>query len=253
MTTLETFVRKAIWSRDLGDEELERACKGVIEKSFAKGAYVCHRGDRLDYWTGVIDGLVKVRTISRGGKPMTFAGVAGGAWFGEGSVLKDEARQYDIAAFRDTRLAMMNRATFFWLYENSMASPASWCANSTSALGSSSRPSSLTASPVRAPVSLAICPGYSIQCFTRRSATEIAISQEELGCLPAFRAPLSNRALQELTDEGLIETVHGSIRVLDFPRLRTYELTSIVKTADSSARFPKTCRTEVCRLANTAS
>ena len=52
---------------------------------------------------------------------MSFAGLTAGAWFGEGTVLKNEPRRYDMVALRDSRLALMDRATFFWLYENSVA------------------------------------------------------------------------------------------------------------------------------------
>jgi hypothetical protein len=35
-------------------------------------------------------------------------------------VLKNEARRYDVEALRDTRLAIMDRTTFHWLFENSV-------------------------------------------------------------------------------------------------------------------------------------
>src|SRR6185312_5730875 len=101
MALRDDLVRRAVWAGDLDEAEIERARKGTVEKVFAKGAYICHRGDRLDYWTGVAQGLVKISTISQGGKAMTFAGIGSGGWFGEGSVLKDEPRQYDLVALRD--------------------------------------------------------------------------------------------------------------------------------------------------------
>jgi CRP/FNR family transcriptional regulator, cyclic AMP receptor protein len=36
-------------------------------------------------------------------------------------VLKNEARRYDMMALRDTRLALMDRKTFIWPFENSVA------------------------------------------------------------------------------------------------------------------------------------
>jgi CRP/FNR family cyclic AMP-dependent transcriptional regulator len=66
------------------------------------------------------DGLLKLSTVARNGKAMTFAGIASGGWFGEGSLIKNEARRYDVVALRDTRLALMDRATFLWLFENSV-------------------------------------------------------------------------------------------------------------------------------------
>ena len=74
MNAREDLVRTAIWAEELAPDEIERARRGISERQFAKGAYICHRGDRLDCWTGVITGLVKVSTISRSGKAMTFAG-----------------------------------------------------------------------------------------------------------------------------------------------------------------------------------
>src|SRR5262249_31477257 len=113
--------RIAFWSHDLDETEVEHARRGIVEKSFAKGAYICHRGDRLDSWTGVTRGIIKLSTVSSSGKAVSLAGVRAGGWFGEGTLLKDEPRQYDLVALRDSSLALMNRATFFWLFENSVA------------------------------------------------------------------------------------------------------------------------------------
>jgi CRP/FNR family cyclic AMP-dependent transcriptional regulator len=78
------------------------------------------RGDRFDYWTGIVTGLSRMGIVSRGGKATSFTGLTAGAWFGEGTVLKNEARRYDVVALRDTRLAIMDRSTFMWLFENSV-------------------------------------------------------------------------------------------------------------------------------------
>jgi len=56
--------------------------------------------------------------------------------FGEGTVLKKEPRRYDVVALRDTRMAMMDRSTFFWLFrEQAWGSTAFWSGSSTSGLG----------------------------------------------------------------------------------------------------------------------
>jgi CRP-like cAMP-binding protein len=43
-----------------------------------------------------------------------------GGWFGEGSLLKHEARRYDAIAIRDSQIALMPRATFDWLLASSI-------------------------------------------------------------------------------------------------------------------------------------
>lgn len=90
-TGRSSFPAYAQWTAALTPEELAITRKSIIEREYPKGSYICHRGDQLDYWTGVITGLVKVSAISGDGKAMTFIGVRAGGWFGEGSVLKNPA------------------------------------------------------------------------------------------------------------------------------------------------------------------
>ena len=120
MGAIAELRRIAFWADALAETEAARALAGISERRFAAGAYICHRGDRLESWTGVVTGLVKISAISRDGKAMTFAGVGAGGWFGEGTVIKNEARKYDLVALRDTQLALMNRATFMWLFDTSV-------------------------------------------------------------------------------------------------------------------------------------
>ena len=121
MLTKTEFRELAFWTEGLSETEFERAQRGLIERTYAAGTTICHRGDRFDYWTGVASGLLKISAISKSGKAITFAGVGSGGWFGEGTVLKKEPRKYDLVALRDTRLLMLNPATFDWLFENSVA------------------------------------------------------------------------------------------------------------------------------------
>lgn len=109
----------AAWAAQLSAAELEHAARGVVIRSFSRGAYICHRGDRLDYWTGVITGICKISTVSPQGKAISYSGVPAGGWFGEGSIIKNEPRKYDIVAVRDSEVAFMTGGTFRWLFENS--------------------------------------------------------------------------------------------------------------------------------------
>ena len=110
----------AFWAGELTGTELERACRGLVEKTWPAGATIVHRGDAFEYWTGVVSGLVKISSVSSSGKAVSLAGMPAGMWFGEGSMLKGERRQYDLVTLRESRLAMMNRTTFAWLFENSV-------------------------------------------------------------------------------------------------------------------------------------
>lgn len=223
MSIREDIINEALWAKELTAEEFERAGRGLVERFYAKGSYVCHRGDRLDCWTGVREGLVKISAISVAGKAMTFAGLAGGSWFGEGSVLKDEPRQYDVVAIRDTRLAMMPRATFMWLYENSKGFNRFLVRQLNERLGqfiATTEYDRILHPKARVARNLAwffnpvLCPNVG---------NEIEINQEELGLLAGVSRQVVNRALQELQDEGLLRAEHGRITVFKPDALSRYD------------------------------
>ena len=212
----------AFWSHDLREEEQERARRGITEKPFSKGAYICHRGDRLEHWTGVATGLIKLSTISAGGKAVTLAGVRAGGWFGEGSVLKDEPRQYDLVALRDTRIAMMNRATFFWLFENSIAFNRFLVHQFNERLGqfiALVEYDRMLDAPGRFARNIAWLFNPALQ---PAGGTTIDLSQEELGQLCGVSRQVANKCLRILEAKGLLRLERGGITVLDLPRLGRY-------------------------------
>ncbi len=223
MATAHDFVRSAIWAAELAEDEIERARRGFTERSFSRGSYVCHRGDKLDYWTGVVTGLVKISAISRSGKAMTFAGAGPGGWFGEGSVLKDEPRKYDLVAIRDTRLAMLNKSTFFWLYENSTGFNRFLVRQLNERMGQFIAtieydrildPKARVARNLSWLFNPVLYPG---------TGGHIEITQEELGLLAGVSRQVANRSLQALEEEGLLKVEHERITVLDLDKLSAYE------------------------------
>jgi CRP-like cAMP-binding protein len=215
----EQFRRMAFWSGELTEPEFERARRGTIEKAFAKGSYICHRGDKLDAWLGVTEGLLKLGTVSETGKDVTLTGLRTGGWFGEGSVLKDEPRQYDLAALRDTRLALMNRATFMWLFENSVGFNRFLVRQFNERLGQFiamveyDRTFNATARLARSIAWL-----FNPVLYPQ-GESYLEISQEEMGQLAGISRPAANEALKTLEARGLIKLERMGIVVRDSPRL----------------------------------
>src|ERR1700690_2446551 len=101
MIAADYLKRIAVWSRELDDREIEVARAGIVEKSYRTNEFIFMRGDRFEYWPGVVTGLARMVIVSRGGKATSFAGLTAGSCFGEGTVLKNEARRYDMVALRD--------------------------------------------------------------------------------------------------------------------------------------------------------
>jgi CRP/FNR family transcriptional regulator, cyclic AMP receptor protein len=218
----EQFRRIAFWSSELTEPEFERARRGTTERAYPKGSYICHRGDRLDVWTGIVDGLLKLGTISETGKDVTLAGLRTGGWFGEGSVLKGEPRQYDLAALRDTRIALMNRATFLWLFENSVGFNRFLVRQLNERLGQFigaleyGRTLDATGRVARSIASLFNPILYPD--LTRH----LEITQEEIGALSGLSRQNANQCLKRLEKEGLLRLEYGGVTIVDLERLRHY-------------------------------
>ncbi len=215
----EQFRQMAFWSNELTEPEFERARRGTVERNYAKGSYVCHRGDRVDAWIGVVEGLIKLGTISETGKDVTLAGLRTGGWFGEGSVLKGEPRQYDLAVLRDTRLALMNRATFLWLFENSVGFNRFLVRQFNERLGQFialveyDRTLNATARLARSIAWL-----FNPVLYPQ-GTTYLEISQEEMGLLTGISRPAANEALKALEAKGLIKLERMGIAVKDLSGL----------------------------------
>ena len=212
----------AAWSRDLPPDEFEEARRGTTLKSYGKGASICHVGDRLESWTGVAEGLVKMATTSKTGKSATLAGMRAGAWFGEGTVIKAEPRRYELVALRETRLALMRRSSFMWLFEHSAAFNRFLVHQFNErlaqfiALAETERTLDSTGRLARNLAWL-----FNPTLYPGLDRT-IAISQEELGMLAGISRQMANQGLARLADLGLIELGHGSITIRDLDRLSRY-------------------------------
>lgn len=219
------IIRSTVWATELLPDEVERAARGVTERRFAKGNYLCHRGDKVDYWHGVVTGLVKMSSVSQTGKAITFAGIGAGGWFGEGSVLKAEPRKYDLVAVRETHVLMMNRATFMWLYENSFGFNRFLVRQLNERLAqfiATTEYERLLDPKARVARQLSWL-GNPLLC--PHVGNVIEITQDEMALLATVSRPLVNRSLQELSQEGLLTFAHGSITILNRQKLGEYGAT----------------------------
>ena len=214
--------RIASWSRHLEPDSFDRARRGIVQKDFSRGDYICHRGDKLDAWTGLTSGLVKLSTTSRSGKTVTLAGLREGGWFGEGSLLKDEPRHYDLVALRDSRLAFMNRPTFNWLFENSGAFNRYLVRQFNERLGQFialveyDRTLDATARLARSIAWL-----FNPVLYPD-GGRHLEISQEEIGLLSGLSRPVTNKSLQVLEAKGLLLVERNGLTVRNLEGLRDF-------------------------------
>jgi CRP/FNR family transcriptional regulator, cyclic AMP receptor protein len=222
MIARDHLQRIAPWSRALNEREIDAARGGIVERSYAANESIFVRGDRFDYWTGVVSGLVRMGIVSRGGKATSFTGLRAGAWFGEGTVLKNELRRYDIVALRDSRLALMDRSTFFWLYENSAAFNRFLVMQLNERVGQFialveyGRTLDATARLARSIASL-----FNPILYPDLNR-HLEITQEEIGALSGISRQNANQCLKRLEKEGLLRLEYGGVTVVDLEGLRSY-------------------------------
>jgi len=210
------------WWAGLDEPQRRRVLADVEERRFGGGSVVMRKGETVDVWAGVIDGLVKMSSVSPTGKSVTFTGVGPGGWFGEGSLLKNEARKYDIVALRDTRMAWMPRLTFDWLLSGSIAFNRFLLMQLNERLGQFIglveyerllEPDARVARCLAEMFNPHLYPGHR---------ERLDISQEEIGYLCGVSRQRVNQALQVLSRAHLVELDYGGIRIVDLAGLRRY-------------------------------
>ncbi len=206
----------AAWARDLTPEEAEKARRGIVERTYGKGNYICHQGDRFDCWGGIVSGLVKLSTVSDSGKQVSLAGLAAGAWFGEGSLLKNEPRRYDLVALRESRLMLMDLPTFNWLFEHSVGFNRFLVHQFNERLAQfigqveNDRMLDATGRVARALASIfnpRVNPGVG---------THLAITQEEIGLLSGLSRQVTNQSLKVLEHARVVQVERGGIAIRDW-------------------------------------
>ena len=210
------------WARALPPDEFDRVVAETVVRPCPAGGLVCRKGESVDHWIGVVDGLVKMANVSVEGKPMSFTGIGTGGWFGEGSLLKDEPRRYDIVALRESQIAYMPRATFARLLDTNFAFNRFLLVQLNERLGqfiAMIEHDRLRGPEARLARSLA---GLFNPVLYPGIGSSLPVSQEELGQLVGLSRQRVNQALKCLESEGLVRVEYGSVSVLDLARLRTY-------------------------------
>jgi CRP/FNR family cyclic AMP-dependent transcriptional regulator len=221
--SLEDMLRRTSWAQTLSAEDFARALDGTVERLVVpSGGFVCRKGEPVEHWFGVVDGLAKMSSDWATGKTASYTGIAAGGWFGEGSMLKPEPRRYDVVALRDTPRRLHEAR------------------NLPLAAGPQHRLQPLRHQPdQRAPrplhrparigtagwTSMRASPDPSPRCSIRccNPASNRASPFRRGNRLPGRRlAPAGQSRLRTLEEAGFLITEYGGITVLDLDGLRRF-------------------------------
>ena len=210
------------WARTLTPEQRTLVENNTVVKHIAAGGFVCSKGESVDHWIGIVKGLVKMASISADGKPTTFTGIRDGGWFGEGSLLKDEMRRYDIVALRETTAAYVTRAAFLQLLDESVGFNRFLVRQFNERLGqfiALVEHDRMLDGVARVARSVA---WLFNPVLNPRVGASLDISQEEVGQLAGVSRQVANRALQILEAEGLLSPTPAGLKPLDLAGLARY-------------------------------
>ena len=171
----------------------------------------------------MVDGLVKMANVSADGKPTSFVGVGTGGWFGEGSLLKDEPRRYDIDTLRQSTIAYLPRSTFLWLLDTSMAFNRFVITQLNERLGQFIGmvehdrllgPDARLARCLAAMFNPHLYPGIG---------PTLPILQDEIAQLAGLSRQRANQGLQRLEQADLLRIEYGGTTITELNGLRSFE------------------------------
>lgn len=220
------FVLHSEWGQALTPPQIHRLRAEVRERRIAKGSAICHAGSQVQYWKGVISGLVKMSVVSDSGRTSTLTGLPAGAWFGEGPVLRSDTWAFDGVAMRDTRIALVPKATFLWLLEESPAFNRFIIRQLNERLAQFT--SIIEAERLELPeVRVARCLAWLFNPVLYPDVgARLDLTQQEIGYLTGVSRQRVNRALRLFEESGLVNVRYGSLHILDRERLMAFRMSA---------------------------
>lgn len=208
------------WYRLLSEHHRRMLVSTSHATIFEPGALVARAKSTSDFWIGLSSGLLKLSIHDEKGKGVTLCGISSGGWFGEGSVIKNEIRQYDVYALQRSTVLMVPSSSFHFLLDESIAFNSFIIHQLNNRLAEficsvkNTRILTITARVARSIAQL-----FNQDLYPNTKAS-IHISQEELGMLVGVSRQRVNGALQHLERLGLIRLSYNQIDVLDLEQMR---------------------------------
>jgi CRP-like cAMP-binding protein len=215
------------WFAALAPDHQALAARQLVVRDVAAGAFVAHRGEPSRDWIGVERGLIKLAVYTPHGRGCTFSGVPAGGWCGEGSVIKREARRYDVIAIRDTRVALVPDTVFHTLLAESLPFSSFVVRQLNERMGqfiATVQNDRLLSADAR--VAQSVAQLFHPALYPRTSEV-LELSQEEIGLLTGLSRQRVNQALRRLAAGGMVDLSYQSIRVIDLERLRHFGLSEL--------------------------
>lgn len=207
---VQRFLSSHTWFSALTADQQAAIETQVYTLTAQRGTVVLAAHERTQGWYGVLRGLVRISGRATAGRRSDFLGVAEGEWFGEGAVLKNELRRYQVEALRDTELLCLPTTAFHHLQSSNLAFNQSLvgCMN----LRLSQAMAMIEAGRTRSPeqrIALSLS-----RLFWSRTR-QLDLTQDELASLAGMSRQTANRVLNALQQQGVIALSMNRIKIRD--------------------------------------
>jgi CRP-like cAMP-binding protein len=220
LSSLDELLSVSPWYTGLEDAVRTHVRQEMGVAGVPAGTALTRRGEFPHHWYGVIDGLLKWSLTTEDGRSISFGGLSPGSWFGEGTLLRGMRRGADVIALQPSRVAVMSRDTFEWLYQSDLGfnhfliqqlnERMHWFMESWAA-------DQLLDADGQVMRALA---GLFHPWLYPHGHSHLQISQEEVAALAGISRARCNRALKRLEELGLLKLEYGGLTVLNLEALR---------------------------------
>jgi len=213
------FLEQWPWYRALSPELRALTLQTSTGRAAEAGEYIARAGEPSTHWYGLMRGFLQMYVVGADGAETTLYCMRQGEWGGDGSLLKQELRRYDLRSLTPSRLCMVPAETFETLRRSSIEFNHFLCDILNERMGAFV--SMLEASRLRSPetrvarglLMLADRHGADIQ--------KLAIPQHELALICGLSRQRVNVALSDFKLRGLLCSDRSGL-ILDVPRLRRF-------------------------------
>ena len=213
-------VLQAPWFGDLPEPMRSLVLETAFERTVKVGECIAHAGEPSLHWFGVVHGLLHFSMSDIDGNETTLHCVRESEWGGEGSLLKREARRYDVVAVAPSRVCFIPADTFHTLHREVVSFNHFLLTNLNERMAVVV--GLLAAERLCSPeLRVAKC---LLMLVERRapSSLPIPIQQIDLGHICGLSRQRTNMALSSLKQVGLIHMDRFGLRILDEAALQQY-------------------------------
>jgi CRP/FNR family transcriptional regulator, cyclic AMP receptor protein len=219
-TCLE-FIERWPWFRALPDDLRLLVLNTATERTAGAGDTIARAGEPCTHWYGLVRGVLQMYVIGQDGTESTLYCLREGEWGGEGSLLKNEPRRYDLRALAPSQLCLLPTQTFETLRRSSIEFNHFLCEIMNARMGEFV--GMLAASRLQGPEMQVARGLLMLVDLDGPDAQELAVSQQDLALICGLSRQRVNIAISVFKRRDIVRSEpNRSFLIVRMSRLRSF-------------------------------